>query len=102
MSAKVIIDDMDENSGNVFLKSKSPEDNRKIIEMLYADYKAGYAYASETYEALGPTSQSAKFRDIYDALPQETKDDIRRIWGRDNMMVSAENLKAIFGVRKIG
>lgn len=99
--AKGAIDEMDEKAGNVFLKTSSPQDHRRIIEMLYADFKVGFTQRNSTYHVVGRSSTSSKLFEKYNALPQEAKDDIREIWGKHEMLVSTANLKNIFGVRKL-
>ena len=87
--------------GSVFDKEKSSEHNRKAVEVLYSDYKEEFTRNSAAFLVVGPNSPVKELRDIYKMLPQKTKDDIRAVWGTDEMLVRAENLDITFGYRKL-
>lgn len=88
-------------AGNVFDKEKSSIHNRKAVEILYEDFKEGFTKESTAYLEVSADSPHAELREIYKMLPKKTKDDINAIWGKDAMLVRAENLDIAFGYRKL-
>ena len=88
-------------AGNIFDKEKSSEHNKKAVQLLYDDFKEGFTKKSASFLAVGPDSTNPELREIYRMLPKKTKDDIRAIWGKDEMLVRVENLDVVFGYRKL-
>jgi hypothetical protein len=86
--------------GTVFSKPKIKEQNRAVLEALREIYKDDYALNAESYVEIGPNSSDPELRSFWDRLPEQTKQDVRDVWGRDNLKVTADSLDLVFGYRK--
>ncbi len=101
VGAKGVIDDMDKKAGSVFDKEKSPEHNRRVVEVLHAEFEKEFAMDSKAFRTVGPSSPDPELREIYAMLPQSTKDAIKDVWGSDSMLVHVGTLRTAFGCRKL-
>jgi hypothetical protein len=86
--------------GTVFSKPKIKEQNRAVLEVLKEIYKDDYALNAESYVEVGPDSNDPELRSFWERLPEQTKQDVRAVWGRDNLKVTADSLDVVFGYRK--
>jgi hypothetical protein len=86
--------------GTVFSKPKIKEQNRAVLEALREIYKDDFALNAESYVEVGPNSSDPELRSFWDRLPEQTKQDVRDVWGRDNLKVTADSLDVVFGYRK--
>ena len=87
-------------NGSIYDKENSVVHNRKAVQVLFDDFNKNYEDSPNAYLRVSPKSQEAELRDIYAMLPPETKEAIREIWGKDEMMVRSNNLDISFGYRK--
>lgn len=88
-------------AGSVFDKDNSPKHNRKVVEVLHADFEKEFAKDAKAFRTVGPSSPDPELREIYAMLPQSTKDAIKDVWGSDSMLVHVGNLDIAFGYRKL-
>lgn len=88
-------------ASSIYDKQQTKQQNRKVIEALHAQYKAEYGEKAKSYVVVSPISQDPEMREIYNVLPDATKEAIREIWGKDEMMVRADLLDINFGYRKL-
>ncbi len=86
--------------GTVFSKPKIKEQNRAVLEALKEIYKDDYALNAEAYVEVGPKSNDPELRSFWERLPDQTKEDVRAVWGGDSMKVTADSLDVVFGYRK--
>lgn len=86
--------------GTVFSKPKIKEQNRAVLEALKEIYKDDYALNAESYVKVGPKSSDPELRSFWERLPQQTKEDVRAVWGMDGIMLTADSLDVVFGYRK--
>lgn len=87
--------------GSVFSKPKIKEQNRAVLEALKEIYKDDYALNAEAYVEVGPKSNDPELRSFWERLPQQTKEDVRAVWGSDSIKVTADSLDVVFGYRKL-
>ena len=88
-------------AGSIYDKEESPKHNTKAVQVLYDDFKEEFTKRGTLFLVVSATSTDSELRDIYKMLPQSTKDAIREIWGKDEMLVRPENLDIAFGYRKL-
>lgn len=88
-------------AGSIYDKQQTKQQNRKVVEALHAQYKAEYGEKAKSYVRVGPLSQDPEMREIYNVLPDATKQAIREVWGKDEMMVRVDLLDINFGYRKL-
>jgi hypothetical protein len=87
-------------AGSIYDKETSTEQNRKVVEALYQQYHEEFAHRSESYVRIGPDSTDAEHREIWQLLPESTKQAVREIWGSEGMLVRIDLLDINFGYRK--
>ena len=85
-----------------FDKVSTPEQNRKVVQALKEQFDAEVADRSKEYRVIGPKSSVAAHREIYQMLPDYTKEAIKAIWGDEGMQVRVDLLPVVFGYRKVG
>jgi hypothetical protein len=88
-------------AGSIFDKEESSKHNGKAVQVLYDDFKENFTKRNTLFLAVGPNSTDPELREIYKMLPQSTKDAIKEIWGKEEMLVRPENLDISFGYRKL-
>lgn len=87
-------------AGSIFDKESSIEQNRKIVKALYQEYKTEFSKNTKSFVTVSERSTDPEDRQIWALLPQRTKDDIRAIWGRDEIIIRRAEADIIFGYRK--
>lgn len=87
--------------GTVFSKPKIKEQNRAVLEALKDIYKDDFALNAEAYVEVGPKSNDPELRSFWERLPDQTKADVRAVWGGDSMKITADSLDVVFGYRKV-
>lgn len=87
-------------NGSIYDKENSAVHNRKAVQVLFDEFDKTYNKEPKAYLRVSASSTDPELREIYLMLPQATKDAIREIWGKDEMMVRANNLDIAFGYRK--
>ena len=87
-------------AGSVFDKYTSQESNKKVIDALLEDYEANKKQPWLFIE-VGSRSPSAELREQWNLLPQDTRDQIKKVWGSESIMVRKENMDLVFGYRKL-
>ena len=88
-------------AGSIFDKTNTTEHNTKAAQVLYEDFKENFTKRGMLFLEVGPDSTDPELRSIYEMMPQPTKDAIKKIWGKDTMLVRPENLDLAFGYRKL-
>ena len=87
-------------AGSMLDKQVTPALNKLGVETLKAQYDDDYLRNPEAYLEFGPDSADKVMAERYRLLPEETKRDIRRVWGHDTMMVKKDTYNIMFGYRK--
>ena len=96
--------DIEVNMGRLAMRivdrKASIENNQKAVEMLYETYREDYDNNRGKYVLVGPNSADPAVREIWDLLPQKTKDHVKTVWGGNEMLVRKDVLTMVFGQRK--
>ena len=87
-------------AGSVYDKETSRTQNRKTVEALKEEYLETYKERPKSFVLVGRDSDDPKLREIWDMLPQATKDDVESVWGYRGMMVRTDSLNVLFGYRQ--
>ncbi len=88
-------------NGSIYDKENSAVHNRNSVQVMHDEWNKSYASEPKAYLRISASSKDPEAREIYQMLPQSTKDAIREIWGKDEMMVRANNMDIAFGYRKL-
>lgn len=88
-------------AGSIYDKATTPEQNATVVGALKEQYDAEFARQSHSYIEVGAESPDAELREVWALLPDETKAEVRKVWGRDSMMVRKDSLDMVFGYRKL-
>lgn len=83
-----------------FNKVTVPDQNNKVVDAAYQDYKANFANNPRAYVTVGPNSNDVGLREIWAMLPEATRQHIIKTWGKDGMQVRNDVLLTMFGYRK--
>lgn len=87
-------------AGSVFDKYTSQESNKKVIDALLEDYEANKKQPWLFVE-IGARSPNADLREQWYLLPEETRNQIKKVWGSESITVRKENMDLVFGYRKL-
>lgn len=87
-------------AGQMVDKVSSDAQNTDVVRSMYDQYKADYANRPASYVQVGKDSTDPELHELYTLLPQRTKDEIRRVWKNDNMMIPTDQLNLVMGYRK--
>jgi hypothetical protein len=88
-------------SASLVDKKESPQNNKTIVEALYAQYLADFASNPKAYVEISENSKDPEHRELYAMLPPELKKHQQAVWGDTPMMVSYDSLDIVFGYRKL-
>jgi predicted nucleic acid-binding Zn-ribbon protein len=88
-------------AGSIIDKHKGRELNEQAITALLTQYTVEKSVTPWSYVEIGPLSSDPENRELWDLLPEQTRMDIRKIWGRDSIMVRKDSVDVIFGYRKL-
>lgn len=83
-----------------FNKVTVPHQNNDVVDAAYEDYKANFASNPRAYVTVGPNSTDYGLREIWALLPEDTRQHITSVWGKDGMLVRNDVLLTMFGYRK--
>lgn len=87
-------------AASAFDKVESEANNAMAVDALFAQYRAEYGSRPEAYLEFSESSTDPAIREAYRLLPAETKRHIRRVWGRNAMMIRNDLFDMTFGYRK--
>jgi hypothetical protein len=87
-------------AGSVVNKGESPVINALAVDALRKDYTTGYLADPSAYLVFGPNSPDPVIQERYARLNTETRDYIRQVWGKNEMMVRKDLYLTLFGYRK--
>jgi hypothetical protein len=86
--------------GDLATKAVVPDQNRKVIEAIKAQFDGDYAGNEDQYVEISPRSLEPRYREIYAMLPKEARDHIKRVFN-GTMKVRKDQLNLLFGYRKV-
>lgn len=88
-------------AGSIYDKETTQKQNLKAVEVLLEQFNAEYATRKDSYIEVGERSSDPEMQAIWNLLPEATKKDVRKVWGRNGMMVRSDALDLMFGYRKL-
>lgn len=88
-------------AGSIYSKETTQEQNQKVVSALKEDYDQHHTDNNDAYVLVGPKSTDKEFREIWNLLPDDTKAEVRKVWGFDGMYVRSDSLDITFGYRKL-
>lgn len=88
-------------AGSIYDKETTQQQNLKAVEVLLEQFNAEYATRSDSYIEVGERSTDPEMRAIWNLLPDATKRDVKKVWGRNGMKVRSDALDLMFGYRKL-
>lgn len=86
--------------GNTFDKQASKEQNAKVVSVLHDQWKEDGLKNQDAYIMVGPDSKDEKAAEAWRLLSRDTQEEIRKVWGTNNMFVRNDQLDLIIGYRK--
>lgn len=91
-----------EFAGKSFDKMHSPDQNKRTIDALRADFSLNYSKNPHAYVAIGPSVSDPGARELWRLLPYDTRKYMADVWGKDKpMYVRNDLITTIFGYKKI-
>lgn len=88
-------------AGSIYDKETTQQQNLKAVEVLLEQFNSEYATRSDSYIEIGERSTDPEMQTIWNLLPEATKRDVRKVWGRNGMKVRSDALDLMFGYRKL-
>jgi hypothetical protein len=88
-------------AGSIYDKETTQQQNLKAVEVLLEQFNSEYATRSDSYIEIGERSADPEMQAIWNLLPEATKRDVRKVWGRNGMKVRSDALDLMFGYRKL-
>lgn len=86
--------------GALYDKTTTRENNVAVLQALQEEFTTNFQTRSESFVDISDSSSDPEMREIWRLLPDDAKEDVRRIWGRDGMSVRIDMLDIVFGYRK--
>jgi hypothetical protein len=87
-------------AASTFDKVASKEQNRTAVEALKAQYDLEYTSKPRSYLRVAADSQDLDAREAYRLMPDRAKQDIKEVWGTNEMWVRIDHLDVVFGYQK--
>jgi hypothetical protein len=90
-------------AGDIFDKAETKELNAQVVEALLEQYKADAGNPAEDmdrYIEFGPKHPDPVIAEAYRLLPEDTKRQIKKVWGTQHMLVRDDLYQMLFGYRK--
>lgn len=82
-------------------KTTSKDQNRVAMQALKDQYDAEYKEKPHSYVRIAADSSDPELKQHWDLLPEETKKEAVRIWGKAEILVRADLVSINFGYRKL-
>lgn len=89
-----------EMASSVFDKRTTPVHNREVLTAIKQQWELEQSDNPEAFLLVGLDSADKDLRERYLAIPYETRKDIARIWGDNNMMIRRDLIDLHLGYRK--
>jgi hypothetical protein len=93
-------DVMGSMAGSIVDKVNTKAHNETAIKALHEQYNEEGFSRPDAFIEISMNSTDPQIREIYQLLPDATKRDIRKVWGREAMMVRVDLVDLFFGYRK--
>ena len=86
--------------GNMKDKLNSRQVNRKVVELAYEDYQMGFGSDPNAYVEIKLNSPEKRYKELYALLPNDMRQDIKEVWGDQDIHIRRELADLIFGYKK--
>ena len=86
-------------AGNIKDKYHSNKLNQELLGKLHQHYLAEYQKNPKSFVSIRPNSSKRNHREIWRMLPEKTKAMAKELWGKDEIIVPADEVPLIFGQR---
>ncbi|UYF10881.1 ribonuclease E [Vibrio phage 12VC501] len=80
------------------VKNDIKRENKELVKVL-KDMYTNTLNRTEFVE-ISPQSTNEEYREIFRLLPEDMKEEIRRVWGSDSMLVRKDSVDLLFGYHK--
>ncbi|AGI61805.1 viron-encapsulated RNA polymerase [Vibrio phage JA-1] len=80
------------------VKNDIKKENKELVKVLKEMY-TNTPNKAEFIE-ISPQSTNEEYREIFRLLPEDMKEEIRRVWGSDSMLVRKDSVDLLFGYHK--
>lgn len=87
------------SAGAIFDKETSTKQNAKVIGALREQYLSDIKTKADAYVEISPNSPEKRLQEIWAMLPEQTKQEVNRIWGGDVLYVRNDLVDIVFGQR---
>lgn len=75
--------------------------NDRVVRELHSIYRRDIKDDPTNFVRISSNSPDTRYKEIYDMLPREMKDTIKKVWGTNAMFVRHEDLDLVFGYRRM-
>lgn len=90
-------------AGTLIDRLETPTHNAEIIQALYSEYKSNFSKQPSAYVAIGIDSPDPKLRQMWRMLPDETKREVVKTFGKNQPIYIRNDLvNMTFGFTKYG
>ncbi|AJF40732.1 virion RNA polymerase [Vibrio phage phi 1] len=80
------------------VKNDIKRENKELVKVLKEMYTNTPNRAE--FVEISPQSTNEEYREIFRLLPEDMKEEIRRVWGSDSMLVRKDSVDLLFGYHK--
>jgi hypothetical protein len=87
-------------ASSIIDKSATPKLNENAVDAFKAEYDKNYYLNQEAYIVMSANSSDPVIAERYRLLPKETQAYIRKVWGRNGMIIRKDVYNISFGYRK--
>jgi len=87
-------------AADIKVKTATESINNEFIGLMHEDFIENGAKNSTEFVTIGPKADTQERRDYYNMLPDEAKQEIKRVWGTHSMYVRKDAVNIVFGYRK--
>jgi hypothetical protein len=88
-------------AGSIEDKEKTSVVNKEALQLFKKDLDDNYLKHSDEFVKIGLNSGKAKYRELYSLLPEKTRQDIKKVFGKDEMLIDEKYIDVLFGQRSL-
>jgi hypothetical protein len=88
--------------GAITNKVETKENNRKTVRLLRKDYEQNFNKDRKAYIEISPNSNNPDIVEAWRLMPYDMREEIKKVWGGDTILVHKEVYSNTFGQRKLG
>jgi len=87
--------------GSIVDKVESKDINKQVIELAYDDYKKNFKNNGSQYVRIAKNSADPRYKEIFNLMPTDMKQDMKNVWGKNEIYIKEDLIDLIFGFRKL-